>query len=67
MDMSRKVAQQCKENVDTQVNSTSLNQEDSEGRNENLQRRKSTGLEGGEYSDDNDENSGCRHVRFEYV
>jgi hypothetical protein len=36
MDMARNVSQQCKEDVDTEVNSTSRNQEDTERRNEDL-------------------------------
>jgi hypothetical protein len=36
MDMARNVSQQCKEDVDTEVNSASRNQEDTERRNEDL-------------------------------
>jgi hypothetical protein len=36
MDMARDVSQQCEEDVDAEVNSTSGNQEDTERRNEDL-------------------------------
>ena len=36
MNMSRDISQQCKEDIDTEVNSASGNQEDAERRNEDL-------------------------------
>jgi hypothetical protein len=37
MDMTRQITEQSKENVDTQIDSTALDQEDSERRNEDLE------------------------------
>jgi len=36
MDMSRQITQQCKKDVDTQINSTTRDQKHSKRRNENL-------------------------------
>jgi hypothetical protein len=38
MNMTREIAQKCEENVDTQINAATRNQEYSEGRNEDLLR-----------------------------
>jgi hypothetical protein len=37
MNMTRQITEQSKENVDTQIDSTALDQEDSERRNEDLE------------------------------
>jgi hypothetical protein len=37
MDMTRQITEQSKENVDTQIDSTALDQEDSKRRNEDLE------------------------------
>jgi hypothetical protein len=62
MDMSRQIAQQSKEDVDTKVNTTSGNQKDTERWYKNLHRFSLAPLRG-DYRDDHDEYGRSRHSR----
>jgi hypothetical protein len=63
MDMSRQITQQSKEDVDTKVNTTSGNQEDTERWYKNLHRFSLAPLRG-DYGDDHDEYGRSRHSQY---